>query len=68
MASGTIKKLVQDKGFGFIKRDGGEKDLFFHATGLLNCEFDALSEGDTVEFEIGKGEKGPRAEKVKLLK
>lgn len=56
-----------DKGFGFIKTEGGEKDLFFHANELQDVEFNSLSEGDTVEFEVQEGEKGPQAVKVRKV-
>lgn len=64
MQTGTIIRLMEGKNFGFIKREGEEKDLFFHATGLVDVEFDALNENDTVTFEIEDGEKGPSAVKV----
>ena len=64
MAQGTIKKKVEDKGFGFIKRDGHDKDLFFHAT-ACNDKYDELQEGQTVTFDEGRGDKGPRAENVR---
>lgn len=63
MAQGQIKKLVEDKGFGFIKRDGGDKDLFFHCSAVQG-QFEDLREGQTVTFTEGHGEKGPRAENV----
>lgn len=65
MAEGTIKRLT-DKGFGFIST-GGEKDLFFHSSGLEGVNFDQLQVGQRVSFTEGQGEKGPRAENVKLL-
>ncbi len=65
MAEGTIKRLT-DKGFGFIET-GGEKDLFFHSSGLDGVSFDQLQVGQRVSFTEGRGEKGPRAENVKLL-
>ena len=65
MAEGTIKRLT-DKGFGFIDT-GGEKDLFFHSSGLEGVSFDELKEGQRVSFTEGRGEKGPRAENVKLI-
>ena len=65
MAEGTIKRLT-DKGFGFIDT-GGEKDLFFHSSGLEGVSFDELQEGQKVSFTEGRGEKGPRAENVKLI-
>jgi len=66
MAKGTIKKLVEDKGYGFIKTEEG-KDLFFHRNDLLGMEFSSLKEGQEVEYETGTGRGGrPQAAKVKL--
>jgi CspA family cold shock protein len=65
MAEGTIKRLT-DKGFGFIST-GGEKDLFFHSSGLDGVSFDQLQVGQRVSFTEGRGDKGPRAENVKLI-
>ena len=62
MAQGTIKKLIYDKGFGFIAGDGNE--LFFHQSSVEGANFDELQEGDKVEFTEGRGPKGPRAENV----
>lgn len=64
MAQGTIKKLVSDKGFGFIADENGE--LFFHSSACENCHFDDLREGQKVEFTRGSGPKGPRAENVAI--
>ncbi len=63
MAKGTIKKLT-DRGFGFITPEGEDKDLFFHSKELVGVEYNDLKEGDTVEFEVGEGPKGPNAVKV----
>jgi cold shock protein len=63
MAEGTIARLT-DRGFGFIARDGEEKDLFFHANELQGTTFDELNEGDKVTFEVADGDKGPSATKV----
>jgi CspA family cold shock protein len=63
MQKGTIAR-VMDKGYGFIKAEGVEKDLFFHANELQNDEFDSLKEGDPVEFEMTDSPKGPQATKV----
>jgi CspA family cold shock protein len=63
MEQGTIAR-VMDKGYGFIKREGEEKDLFFHANELQDITFDELREGDAVTFEIEDGPKGPSAIKV----
>ena len=64
MAQGTIKKLT-DKGFGFI--DGNGSEMFFHSSALQNAHYEDLREGDAVEFTVGEGPKGPRAESVTLL-
>jgi CspA family cold shock protein len=63
MQQGTIARLM-DKGYGFIKVDGSDKDLFFHSNELQNVEFDNLHEGDKVEFEVAESDKGPQATKV----
>ena len=62
--NGTIKKLITDKGFGFISREGEAKDLFFHSNELNGVTFDELKEGDAVTFEVVDGEKGPSAKNV----
>lgn len=67
MQEGTVAKKVADKGFGFIKRDGQEKDLFFHSNELQNVSFDELQEGDKVSFEVGDSPKGPNAIKVSKI-
>ena len=64
MAQGTIKKLVSDKGFGFIAGEG--KELFFHQSSVEGTNFDDLREGDSVEYTEGDSPKGPRAETVTL--
>ncbi len=64
VAQGTIKKLT-DKGFGFIVGDGEE--LFFHSSALQDARFEDLREGQQVEFTVGSGPKGPRAENVIIL-
>jgi CspA family cold shock protein len=63
MPQGTIKKLIMEKGFGFIEGESGE--LFFHHSGLQDVSIEELKEGQTVEFEEGRGPKGPRAENVR---
>ncbi len=63
MQEGTVAKKT-DKGFGFIKRAGQEKDLFFHSNELQNISFDELREGDKVTFEVGDSPKGPNAVSV----
>ena len=67
MASGTIKKLVHDKGFGFIQGSDGA-DVFFHHSSVADHQFDNLSEGQSVEYTVDQGGgpkgKGPRAASV----
>lgn len=60
---GTIAR-VTDRGFGFIKPDDSDNDVFFHARSLEGIMFDELREGDVVTFEVEEGEKGPAAVKV----
>jgi len=62
--TGTIKK-VTDKGFGFIT-DAKGQEYFFHQSGVQGGGFDELREGQSVEFEVGQGPKGPRAENVRV--
>ena len=65
MPQGTIKKLIANKGFGFIEGEQGE--LFFHHSAVEGTTIEALSEGQQVEYEEGHGPKGPRAENVRLV-
>jgi CspA family cold shock protein len=63
---GTIKKIVRDKGFGFITPDDGSEEVFFHRTRLApNVNFDDLREGEEVEFQSRRGEKGMQAADLK---
>ena len=62
--TGTIKRLVRDKGFGFVAADTGE-EYFFHSSACVGVRFDELREGQSVTFDAGEGPKGPRAEKVR---
>lgn len=62
--TGTIARIVADRGFGFITPDDGSKDVFFHARGLDGVEFDDLREGDKVTFDVENGPKGPAAANV----
>lgn len=64
MASGTVKKLVAERGFGFITSEDG-KDYFFHRSAVApSLEFDRITTGDKVRFEIEQDAKGPRARNV----
>ena len=64
--SGTIKRLVSDKGFGFILAGDGN-EYFFHSSACVSARFDSLSEVQNVTFDVGQGPKGPRAENVRLV-
>ena len=65
MATGTIKRVVSDRGFGFIAAED-EKEYFFHRGALESgLEFDRLVGGEPVEFEIEQSPKGPRANRVR---
>ena len=61
---GSIKRIVRDRGFGFIRSTDGQ-EVFFHRNGLQQMDFDGLKEGATVEFEVEQSEKGPRANNVR---
>ena len=63
--NGTIKRLVNGKGFGFVASGDGI-EYFFHQSACNGVEFDDLREGEAVTFEAGEGPKGPRAENVRL--
>jgi CspA family cold shock protein len=64
MASGTIKRLAREKGFGFIRDDGGQ-EWFFHRSSLQGVSFDTLQEGQRVNFDEEQSPKGPRAGNVR---
>jgi len=66
MQQGTIARLT-DRGFGFIKREGQEKDLFFHSNELKDVTFNDLREGDQVTFDVAEGPKGPNATNVRRV-
>jgi cold shock protein len=65
VATGSIKKVVADRGFGFIVADDA-KEYFFHRSGVeASLDFDRLVGGERVEFEIEQSPKGPRAARVR---
>ena len=64
---GKIKKLIGERGFGFITDENG-KEVFFHRSALAGEDFNALEEGTSVEFDLEDGPKGPRAVNVKTEK
>lgn len=63
-SEGTIRRIVADKGFGFIAADGSRQEFFFHLSSCTAVEFTSLREGQRVTFEPTMGQKGPRAEQV----
>jgi CspA family cold shock protein len=67
VTTGTIKKVIADRGFGFILADDA-KDYFFHRGALdSSLDFDRLIGGEAVQFEIGASRKGPRATQVRSV-
>lgn len=65
---GVVKWFNAEKGFGFIKRDEGESDVFVHHTAINMEGYRKLDEGDVVEFEIVEGRKGPQASEVTVIR
>ena len=63
MATGRVKWFNNAKGYGFIERDGGT-DVFVHYSAIRGDGYKSLNEGDSVEFEISDGQKGPQATNV----
>lgn len=66
MEKGTVKWFNGAKGFGFISRQGGE-DVFVHFREIVGEGYKTLNEGDTVEFEVTQGPKGPAAKNVSVV-
>jgi CspA family cold shock protein len=64
---GRVKWFNDQKGFGFITPDGGERDCFVHHSAIQMQGFRTLAEGDRVEFDIVQGDKGPSAQNVTKL-
>jgi CspA family cold shock protein len=66
MHTGTIKKVVRERGFGFISDTDG-REVFFHQSSVVDVQFDALNEQQKVEFDIEDSPKGPRAVNVRVV-
>lgn len=64
MANGTIKRLVRDRGFGFIRDEGGQ-EWFFHRSSMSDGAFEQLDESQRVSFDEEPSEKGPRAGNIR---
>ena len=67
MVRGTVKWFNDSKGYGFISQEDGSGDVFVHHTAIQGEGFKTLSEGQTVEFEVTKGPKGPQATNVRQV-
>jgi len=66
-STGTVKWFNADKGFGFINQDNGGEDVFVHFNAIASNGYKSLSEGQSVSFEIEKGQKGLQAANVTPL-
>jgi CspA family cold shock protein len=66
MAVGTVKWFSDDKGFGFIEREGGD-DVFVHFSAVQGTGFKTLAEGAKVQFDITQGQKGAQAANVQIV-
>jgi len=66
VAQGTVKWFNNEKGYGFIAVDGGQ-DVFVHFSSIEMDGYKSLEDGQRVEFEVTRGEKGPQAERVRVI-
>jgi CspA family cold shock protein len=66
MHKGTVKRIMRERGFGFILAEDG-REIFFHRSELQNVDFNELKEGDHLEFSVTKGNKGPQASDIKKI-
>ncbi len=64
MITGTVKWFNESKGYGFISREDGEKDVFVHHSAIVGSGFKNLTEGQRVTFDVEQGQKGPSATNV----
>jgi len=67
MSEGQVKWFNEQKGYGFIQRDGGEKDVFVHFSAIQGDGFKTLKEGQKVRFEVENAPKGPQAKNVQII-
>ena len=66
MATGIVKFFNNEKGFGFISREG-EDDVFVHFSNIQGSGYKSLDEGQKVEFDVGPGRKGEEAQNVRVI-
>ena len=64
---GTVKWFNSEKGYGFIARESGEKDVFVHFSAIISDGYKTLKEEQQVEFSVVQGAKGPQSQDVKVL-
>lgn len=67
MSTGKVKWFKSDKGYGFITMEGHDKDIFVHLSSINAEGFKTLQEGQTVEFDIVEGDRGPQATNVTVI-
>jgi CspA family cold shock protein len=67
MATGTVTRCNAEKGIGFIAVEGGGPDVFVHYSAIQSDGYRSLDEGQSVEFEITQGQKGPQADQVRPI-
>jgi len=67
MATGKVKFFNNEKGFGFITPDSGEKDVFVHFSNVVGDGYKSLEEDQQVEFDLAEGRKGPEAQNVRVI-
>jgi cold shock protein len=67
MAQGTVKWFNADKGFGFIKVDDSDDDVFVHFSAIEAAGFRSLEENQRVEFDVKRGDRGQQADRVRLI-
>ncbi|MDC2889407.1 cold-shock protein [Psychrosphaera sp. 1_MG-2023] len=65
--TGTVKWFNEEKGFGFLTQEGGGKDVFVHFRAIASEGFKTLTEGQSVQFTIEQGQKGPQASNVVVI-
>ena len=67
METGTVKFFNNDRGFGFITRASGDKDVFVHFSNIAGTGHKSLEDGQQVEFDVVQGQKGPEAQNVRVV-
>jgi len=67
MTQGSVKWFSDEKGFGFIAPDGGGPDVFVHHSAIDGTGYRSLDENQRVEFDVSQGQKGPQAERVRVI-